>query len=180
MQAKQSRYKEWRVERLKKGLCLRCENVSGEGVQHCDQCSDLRKAEGKAIRSQRKVKGLCVLGCGRFPEMGKVRCSECILRGSEWQKKEYRRLKAEIVEGYGGRCECCGESAIDFLTLDHKYNDGHRERRENNYNLLRLYRRVIRDGFPERYRVQCYNCNCGRARNGGICPHLGTGQQTDK
>jgi hypothetical protein len=29
-----------------------------------------------------------------------------------------------------------------------------------------------RDRFPnDVLRLLCFNCNCGRAKNGGICPH---------
>jgi hypothetical protein len=28
-----------------------------------------------------------------------------------------------------------------------------------------------RNNFPSGYRVLCMNCNHGRKRNGGICPH---------
>ena len=24
---------------------------------------------------------------------------------------------------------------------------------------------------PDTIQILCFNCNCGRARNGGICPH---------
>lgn len=26
--------------------------------------------------------------------------------------------------------------------------------------------------YPEGYQVLCYNCNCGKSINNGICPHL--------
>lgn len=25
----------------------------------------------------------------------------------------------------------------------------------------------------DRYQLLCFNCNCGRHRNGGVCPHKG-------
>lgn len=30
---------------------------------------------------------------------------------------------------------------------------------------------IITAGFPPEYQIQCFNCNLGRARNGGVCPH---------
>lgn len=30
---------------------------------------------------------------------------------------------------------------------------------------------IIDQGFPPSFRVLCYNCNSGRARNRGVCPH---------
>jgi hypothetical protein len=28
-----------------------------------------------------------------------------------------------------------------------------------------------REGYPDKYRVLCFNCNSGAGANGGICPH---------
>jgi hypothetical protein len=66
----------------------------------------------------------------------------------------------------GGKCECCGTKILSFLTLDHKNDDGHIDRRKP----LLLYRQIIRDARRD-VRILCFNCNCGRALNGGICPH---------
>lgn len=35
-----------------------------------------------------------------------------------------RRLKLEVLAGYGGKCICCGETHPAFLTVDHINNDG--------------------------------------------------------
>jgi hypothetical protein len=85
-------------------------------------------------------------------------------------------LRAELIAAYGGKCECCGERQPLFLTIDHVNNDGAAHRRflreENRTTPSEL---VIRDlkarGWPKDVRLLCYNCNCGRARNGGVCPH---------
>src|SRR5262245_20214343 len=39
---------------------------------------------------------------------------------NEYSKRCNRRLRAEMILAFGGRCECCGESQPEFLTLDHK------------------------------------------------------------
>jgi hypothetical protein len=31
--------------------------------------------------------------------------------------------------------------------------------------------KIIRENYPPEYQVLCFNCNCGRALNGGRCPH---------
>lgn len=74
------------------------------------------------------------------------------------------------MEALGGPvCSCCGESNQLFLTIDHVHNDGKEHRRNT-----RDVRAAMMDAIkrPERYTVLCFNCNCGRARNGGICPHV--------
>jgi hypothetical protein len=106
-------------------------------------------------------------------------CRECMgRRSAEWVKRNreqanarqvaYRaRLFAQVVAAYGGRCSCCGEDDPVFLTLDHV--DG-REPNELAGSYL-LYARAKREGWPAKYRLLCWNCNCGRERNGGVCPH---------
>ena len=66
-------------------------------------------------------------------------------------------------------CRCCGETELAFLTLDHIANDGAAHRRATRAtNLSALLKR---QGWPKGFRVLCCNCNFGRARNGGVCPH---------
>ena len=93
----------------------------------------------------------------------------------------------KIIEGYGGKCECCGESRHAFLSLDHRFNDGAEELKRlrrfskrkrgigNGISSTAVWRHAIKMGFPkDRYRLLCYNCNVGRHRNHlnpGICPH---------
>jgi hypothetical protein len=82
----------------------------------------------------------------------------------------------EVYEALGGaRCACCGETTIEFLTIDHVNGDGAKHRRRlkesGGYGGLSLYRSIKRAGFPPDFQVLCYNCNVGRHRNGGVCPH---------
>src|SRR5229473_1682678 len=87
-------------------------------------------------------------------------------------KRAMRRLRVELIQAYGGKCECCGEMNPGFLTLDHVYDDGSRERQGPCGSTNAVRRRLRREGYPRgRYRVLCYNCNMGRTYNGGICPH---------
>lgn len=75
---------------------------------------------------------------------------------------------------YGGyRCVCCGETTPLFLTLDHIHGNGRRHLRELGLKDTRkMYRWIIRNDFPsDLFQVLCYNCNSGRYRNGGVCPH---------
>lgn len=86
-------------------------------------------------------------------------------RNDDYRKK----LKDDAFKQYGGYvCFCCGETNPLFLTLDHKNNDGGKHRKKlGNY----IYFQLRREGWPPIMQVACYNCNCGRARNGGVCPH---------
>ncbi len=89
--------------------------------------------------------------------------------------QEYRRrLRQEMIEAYGGACSCCGESELAFLSLEHLNGDGKAHRlqfgeRGNNDGVVRDLKRR---GWPkDGYTILCFNCNMGKAVNGGICPH---------
>ena len=93
-------------------------------------------------------------------------------RHKDQKIRSKQKLRLEVYVAYGGaRCSCCGETTLMFLTLDHANNDGAQDRKIYGKAPDKLFR-VLRDsGFPPGYQVLCYNCNCGRARNGGTCPH---------
>lgn len=81
-------------------------------------------------------------------------------------------VKIKIIEAYGGKCICCNEDAIEFLTIDHINNDGAEDRKKNgNKSGGNLYRWLIKNNFPkENYQILCYNCNCAKGFF-GYCPH---------
>jgi hypothetical protein len=84
------------------------------------------------------------------------------------RKAYYDKLKREVIEGYGGRCECCGNDHLPHLTLDHVNGGGNQERKVKSSRTL--YTRLRREGFPRgEYRVLCFNCNFGAHLNGGEC-----------
>mgnify|MGYP001576203514 CR=1 FL=1 len=85
------------------------------------------------------------------------------------------KLRHEILSAYGGKCACCGETQILFLTIDHVNDDGKQQRLHGDHGCsYRLYRKLIREGFPAYCQVLCFNCNHGRFINGGVCPHKTT------
>ena len=84
------------------------------------------------------------------------------------------KSKRGVMEVYGnGRCACCGETAIEFLSLDHVNNDGKQHRKELKSKVGSSFYRYLRNhGYPHRDRLQvlCLNCNGAKAYY-GICPH---------
>ena len=85
-------------------------------------------------------------------------------------KAKDRAAKQAVVDAYGGECVCCGESQIEFLTIDHINGDGHLHRRKVGKG-RRIYNDLIRLGFPkDNYRLLCFNCNIARGFY-GYCPH---------
>jgi hypothetical protein len=82
----------------------------------------------------------------------------------------HRRLRQQVLAGYGNRCACCGETNSGFLSLDH-VNGGGRKHRQELGSAPMVWLAAIKAGFPAEYQVLCYNCNLGRQFNGGKCPH---------
>ncbi len=84
------------------------------------------------------------------------------------------KLKAEVFAAYGGyRCNCCGESEPMFLSVDHIYNDGNQMRKNKVHPTSgsAFYAWIVRNKFPPGFQILCMNCNTGKHKNGGICPH---------
>lgn len=91
---------------------------------------------------------------------------------AKWQRTRAAALRAEMIAAYGGQCACCGEAEPIFLDLDHIYNDGAAHRRELG-NGVQVQLSLKAAGWPrDRFQLLCCNCNQGKARNGGVCPHL--------
>jgi hypothetical protein len=88
----------------------------------------------------------------------------------EAQKLANRKLKEAAYNAYGGfRCNCCGETTEAFLTIDHVNNDGAQHRKE--VRIRAIYKWLQVNDYPEGFQILCYNCNIGKHRNKGVCPH---------
>lgn len=87
-------------------------------------------------------------------------------------KRKHDYYREEVMEHYGRRCVCCGETQDVFLTIDHIKPLGDKGRRQK-LGHTDIYRFLSKANFPEGFRVLCYNCNCGRTRTqDGECPHV--------
>lgn len=85
------------------------------------------------------------------------------------KRKESQKLKAAVLDKYGGpRCTCCGLSDPDLLTVDHIDGQGNKHRSACGTGLA-MYRKMLLG--DHKVRILCFNCNCGRHINGGVCPH---------
>lgn len=89
-------------------------------------------------------------------------------------KAYWERTRRAALQAYGGRCACCGEANVRFLTIDHINSDGAEHKRQTNGKSQKIARWLKANNYPEGFQVLCYNCNCGRAMNDGICPHKET------
>ena len=106
-----------------------------------------------------------------YPHKYKTRyqCKECHLAYNVLQRKEIRRKVMAHYSHNTIRCSCCGEQTIEFLAIDHVYDNGNIERRKYKSDLTE-WRYLIRSGFPDGYQVLCHNCNFAKSLSSG-CPH---------
>jgi len=96
-------------------------------------------------------------------------------RRREISLKYYYRIRNTVFDHYGWVCKCCGETEPYFLSIDHVNGHGNEHRRELTKRSAgsgaAFYRWITDNGYPDDFQVLCMNCNHGRMRNGGICPH---------
>lgn len=99
----------------------------------------------------------------------------CVKRGENNRKKQVLKLRKQIFSFYGDKCSCCGESNYKFLTIDHINNNGGAHKRSigngRKAPTIMFYRWIVKNNFPDDLRLLCWNCNCGRSVNSGVCPH---------
>ena len=111
------------------------------------------------------------------------RCKQCLSNKeknperrairAEITRRSNAKLKHEVFSHYSNglmECSCCGENQFKFLTLDHVEGGG-REHREQLGSPAMVYRDLRTRNFPSGFQILCYNCNCGRSQNNGVCPH---------
>lgn len=94
----------------------------------------------------------------RFNEKWRKENQEKIKKTNRERQKFF---KLQVFNAYSSndiKCKNCGISEIHFLTLDHIHGRkvmGH----DRNYPSSKLYRTLIKEGFPSGYQVLCFNCN---------------------
>ena len=117
-------------------------------------------------------------GRARTAAYRKANPKKVLQYNARWRRKFFGAIRAEMVAAYGGACVCCGESEPIFLDLDHIHNDGKADRAEKG-NGQRLLVWLKANGWPtDRYQLLCCNCNQGKARNRGVCPHAALREAT--
>lgn len=82
-------------------------------------------------------------------------------------------VRRQVLEHYsdgGPTCAHCGDGIYEFLCLDHVNGDGGERRRALGKATEAYYRWVIRNGFPDGYRILCHNCNSALGVHGTAPP----------
>lgn len=158
---------EWRIDMKTRGLCTRCGKRPLSTGTSCQECSEKRTQNKITEGTRRRLTGLCA-SCGKAPRTYRSLCGRCNKIMQARKQKQYRELRVQVLDHFGNKCGCCGESHRAFLNVDHINGDGRLER--SRHDLCKMYRQVLAGLRPD-IRLLCWNCNLGRERNGGICPH---------
>jgi hypothetical protein len=82
-------------------------------------------------------------------------------KGQEKAKQTHINVRNKIFNHYssdGIKCALCGITDCDVLSIDHINGDGGKHRKEIGRSGHSLYVWLIKQGFPEGYRVLCLNC----------------------
>lgn len=160
-----------RARRRGYGVCMNCGN-SCDGWR-CDECAQKHR-EWAIDRYKARVKdGICVR-CGVNKASHGNRCGKCAEDHNRRTNLRDLRRKVAAFNAYGGpRCNCCGETTVQFLTIDHINGGGNAHRKEigKGGGGGAMYCWLKRNNYPSGFQVLCFNCNIGRHINGGICPH---------
>jgi hypothetical protein len=99
--------------------------------------------------------------------------------GKIFAKEHRANLKFSILAIYSRgqpKCTCCGETYIEFLSIDHINNDAPKQKKEfklQGHPYSYLYTWLIKNNFPEGFQVLCMNCNFAKGKY-GYCPHNDT------
>ncbi|MBX9628100.1 MAG: hypothetical protein K2X82_30160 [Gemmataceae bacterium] len=150
------------------GLCS-CGRPPGQGFKKCSTCRERIKRRIEA----KKTLGICTR-CKASAEPGHTLCGKHRQEISQRTNKLRRTVRAKALEAYGNRCACCGESRREFLTIDHVGGTGAAHRRLlkviSPHSATNISWWLQKNGYPEGFRVLCWNCNCAIGIH-GACPH---------
>lgn len=168
----------WKCTEIKSTEEFHKNRAQSDGLEQ--MCKLCKANDSKTRRQKRQDLGLC--HCGRIRKEGYLTCERHVHTSRDWNQinpakhaaagKEWRQSVRDKVFGYYGKnCICCGESEPHFLSIDHIEGGGNRHRKEIGGGAP-FYSWLIKHNFPEGFQTLCQNCNSGRFRNGGICPHV--------
>lgn len=111
------------------------------------------------IKNKEKIKKDRVKNKSKWSEKRKS-------KQKEYYKTNYREKQLKFITMYGGRCVCCGEGKIEFLTIEHKLGQIGKKKDTS----FKAYSLAIEKYQPDIYEILCMNCNHAKGRY-GICPH---------
>ena len=139
-------------------------------IYRCGICKEVKEKEDFARRNERPER----VRTGRQSACIKCNTSKITPEMNRRSSKKYKDNLRNLVYAHYSeglmKCNCCGESTYRFLTLDHIEGGGNEHRKQVGGSVAVL-KDIVKNDYPEGYQVLCFNCNCGRAYNNGVCPH---------
>ena len=144
-----------RAKRRAAGKCVRC------GRPHRGEPCITCGGEAAQKYRQKRADGKCAR-CSQ-PSPNKSQCPSC----TKVQIQRNAQIRQEVLDAYGAKCICCGETEKGFLTLDHVNG-----RKNVQPKGTGAYFEAKKGGYPPTFQILCFNCNLGRElRPQRICPH---------
>ena len=135
------------------------------GKHICRQCSQVKTVENFYRSSE----------TGRYRPWCKSCMADLAKRSRPWskikQRANFAKCRREVLDAYGGKCVCCGESNAVFLTMDHVNNDGSEHRKQ--VGVSGVMWKIRSQGFPPNFQILCRNCNWAKYALGS-CLHQST------
>ena len=146
--------------------CVDCSKPVNNHKSRCSRCAKIRikqnnpevyKARMARKRERKRASGCCIR-CGD-ERKSTLYCANCLEKLAHERKIERNKLRIEVITHYGNKCECCGESLPEFLSIDHINSGGNAHRREIKASSINLYRWLKNNNYPDGFRILCMNCN---------------------
>lgn len=153
------------------------EQLQKNSQPHCRRCStQLTDVNWPSYyRKLSRKQHICRECASADKRASNLRNKESRLKRTAIKRKEQ---KLRVLAAYGGRCVCCGEIEVGFLTIDHINNDGKKHRQETGGAGHSTYAWLVKNKFPRGIvQVLCWNCNLGRYYCGGECPYVTSARQ---
>lgn len=140
--------------------------------KECKQADQKRHNKRYYANNKGKVIELAKEQARKNPEQQKARHRKWYLANKELSnqrvKENSKKTRLDVIQHYGGKCVCCGETKIEFLAMDH-INGGGRKHRASIKN-SNMYRWIKKNGYPNDFQILCHNCNMAKGFY-GQCPH---------
>ena len=159
---------------MAKGLFQNIETNLGGRKQdnpnyHAERCKKWRNANPSKVRAaqkrnyeKKKEEHLIYARKHYYENQGKYKT---------YAANRRRGLKIKVINHYSNgsmECSCCGENIIEFLTIDHINGGGRKHLKQLGPG--NFYTWLIKNNYPEGFRVLCLNCNFANGQL-GYCPH---------
>jgi hypothetical protein len=144
-------------------------------LKRCAKCETLKFRDTDFHRSKRRKDGVepYCKDCrrtGGYNDQMLLAQKRWHLRNPQYTKSYRLRERLKTIEAYGGKCECCGETRREFLSIDHIDQKGAAHRRHD-HGAGPIDAVLKKLGYPtDNFRLLCMNCNFALGKH-GYCPH---------